>query len=229
MSKIMIIAGFGTGISMAVAERFGREGFTLALVARNAERLAAGAQALAAKGVRAEAFVSDLSNPEAVKAVIGEVRAKLGPISVLHWNAYMGAAGDLLTAPTAEIRALFDVPVTSLIAAVQAALPDLAAQKNSAILVTNGGLGLIDPAVDAMAVGWNTMGLAVANAAKHKAVGLLSAKLQPQAIYVGEVIVLQPVKGTSWDNGTATLEASTIAGRFWDLYSARGPVSVNVG
>jgi NAD(P)-dependent dehydrogenase (short-subunit alcohol dehydrogenase family) len=229
MSKIMIIAGFGTGISMAVAERFGGEGFTLALVARSSERLAAGVQALAAKGIRAEAFVSDLSNPEAVKAVIGQVRAKLGPISVLHWNAYMGAAGDLLTAPIAEIRALFDVPVTSLIAAVQAALPDLAAQKNSAILVTNGGLGLIDPAVDAMAVGWNAMGLAVANAAKHKAVGLLSAKLHPQAVYVGEVIVLQPVKGTSWDNGTATLEASTIAGRFWDLYSARGPVSVNVG
>jgi NADP-dependent 3-hydroxy acid dehydrogenase YdfG len=229
MSKIMVIAGFGTGISMAVAEKFGAEGFTLALVARNSERLAKGVQALAAKGVRAEAFATDLSNPDAVKAVIGQVRAKLGPITVLHWNAYMGAAGDLMTAPSGEIRALFDVPVTSLVMAVQAALPDLGAQKSSAVLVTNGGLGLSDPAADAMAVGWNAMGLAVANAAKHKAVGVLAAKLEPQAIYVGEVVVLQPVKGTSWDSGNATLDASTVAARFWDLYSARGPVSVNVG
>ena len=41
--KTIMIAGFGPGISTAVAERFGREGFQLALVARNQDRLDAGA------------------------------------------------------------------------------------------------------------------------------------------------------------------------------------------
>ena len=34
MTKTIIVAGFGPGISSAVAERFGKEGFTIALVAR---------------------------------------------------------------------------------------------------------------------------------------------------------------------------------------------------
>lgn len=228
MTKTMIIAGYGPGISSALAERFGREGFALALVARNAERLRAAAKALGAQGIRAEAFPTDLSDPAATRAMVEAVRDKLGPVTVLQWNAYQVAAGDLMTADVASLRSLFEVPIVSLITAVQAALPDLAKQKDAAVLITNGGLGLSDPAVDAMSVAWNSMGLGVANAAKHKAASLLSVKLQPQGIYVGEVMVMKQVKGTPWDNGSATLEASTVAHRFWEIYAARGPASVTV-
>ena len=71
--------------------------------------------------------------------------------------------------------------------------------------------------------------LGVANAAKHKAVRLLATKLRPEGIYVGEVMVLQPVKGTAWDNGSATLEASTVGAKFWEIYLGRTEVSVQVG
>jgi hypothetical protein len=118
--------------------------------------------------------------------------------------------------------------VTSLIATVQAAASDLRATKG-AVLVTNGGLGLLDPAVDAIGVGWKAMGLSVANAAKHKLVRLLAEQLKPDGVYVGEVAVLQPVKGTLWDSGSATLEASTIAEKFWQIYSERRPLTVQVG
>jgi hypothetical protein len=63
------------------------------------------------------------------------------------------------------------------------------------VLVTNGGLGLFDPQMDSLAVQWNSMGLAIANAAKHKLVGLLSEKLRADDIIVGEVVVLGVVKG----------------------------------
>jgi NAD(P)-dependent dehydrogenase (short-subunit alcohol dehydrogenase family) len=56
MSKTIIVIGFGPGIATAVAERFGAEGFSVALVARNKERLAAGVAALKAKGIAAAAF-----------------------------------------------------------------------------------------------------------------------------------------------------------------------------
>jgi hypothetical protein len=55
-----------------------------------------------------------------------------------------------------------------LLAVVQAALPDLKASKEGAVLVTNGGLAFADPKIDAMAVQWGSMGLAMVNAAKHK-------------------------------------------------------------
>ncbi|NVB85636.1 MAG: SDR family NAD(P)-dependent oxidoreductase [Kofleriaceae bacterium] len=220
MTKTIIVGGYGPGISNAVAERFGKEGFTVAIVARNADRLAAGVKSLQAKGVRAEAFVADLSQPDQIRSLIPNVRAKLGPISVLQWTAYSNLAGDLTTATTAEIRGCFDVAIAGLHAAIQESLPDLRAQKG-AILVTNGGLGFFDPQVDKGGVLGNVMGLSMANSAKHKLVRLLAEKLRPDGVYVGEVVVTDIVKGTAFDPGNGKLEASTIAGKFWDLYQAR--------
>ena len=84
-------------------------------------------------------------------------------------RAYSAGAGDLLTADLAAIRGTLDMAVTNLLMVVQAALPDLKAQKDGAILVINGGLGYFDAKLDAAAVQWNTMGLSVANAAATKA------------------------------------------------------------
>ena len=42
MAKNILIIGFGPGISTAVAERFGAEGFAVGVVARNKDRLAEG-------------------------------------------------------------------------------------------------------------------------------------------------------------------------------------------
>ncbi len=228
MAKTVLISGYGTGISHAVAEQFGAQGFALALAARSPERLADGVKALEAKGYKAAAFPADLTDHAAIAKLVNDVRSKLGPIDVLHWNVYGSGAGDFLTANPAEVRAPFDLAVTSLIAAVQAALPDLRARKG-AVLVTNGGLGLLDPAVDTMGVQWKAMGLAVANTAKHKLVRLLAEQLKADGVYVGEVVVLAVVKGTAWDQGNATLEASTIAGKFWQIYSDRRELSVHVG
>ena len=83
-------------------------------------------------------------------------------------------------------------------------------------------------------------------ACSHRRIG---ADLQPVGVGVGGVgknAVIFPLalsgdleaprgeevvapEGTAWDNGSATLEASTIAARFWESYQARGPLSANVG
>ena len=229
MSKTLLVAGFGPGISTAVAEKFGKEGFTIALVARNAERLQAGVRSLQSKGIQAAAFPADLSASAAIPPLIESVRRKLGPLSVVHWNAYGGGAGDLLTADLDEVRALFEIPILSLLATVRAALPDLRQQKDAALLVTNGGLGLFDDPIDALAVEWGAMGLAVANSAKHKLVRVLAQKLKREGIYVGEVMVLGLVKGTPWDQGNATVEASSVAERFWTLYRDRSQLGATIG
>jgi NAD(P)-dependent dehydrogenase (short-subunit alcohol dehydrogenase family) len=228
MSKTIVICGYGPGISAAVANRFGREKFQVALVARSAERLAAGAAALEAGGIRAAAFPADLSREAEVVRAIESARAKLGAITVVHWNAYATGAGDLLAADAAAARAIFDIPVIGLLAAVKAALPDLEKAKDGALLVTNGGFGLNDPAIDERAVTFGAMGLSVANAAKRKLVGLLAQKLKPRGVYVGEVMVLGSVKGSAWDNGTATLDAATVADAFYELYASRSDLTRNV-
>ncbi|HEY2482245.1 MAG TPA: SDR family NAD(P)-dependent oxidoreductase [Caulobacteraceae bacterium] len=229
MSKTILVVGFGPGISTAVAEKFGHAGFAVALVARNEERLAAGVAALQAKGIIAAAFPADAANPHSMAAAMAKARAQLGPITVIHCNAYGGVeAGDLLATNPAAVRGLFDVAVVGLLATVQEALPDLKASQEAAVLVTNGAFGEASPQMDQLAVGLKTMGVALANAAKAKLVGLLAQALKCEDIYVGEVMVAGAVKGTQWASGADGIDAATIAGRFWDLYQARDEIRARV-
>jgi hypothetical protein len=65
------------------------------------------------------------------------------------------------------------------------------------------------------------MGIALANAAKHKLVGLLAQRLKGDGVYVGEVMVAGTIKGTATDAGNA-IEGAAVANKFWELYQARG-------
>jgi len=227
MAETIVVCGYGGGISDAVVRRFAKEGYRVAIVARNAERLNGAVQRLTAEKIDAQAFPCDVGDVDAVRKLVADVRRELGPIDVLHWNAYSGGAGDLKTASTDELRSVLNVTVHGLLAAVQAALPDLKARRG-ALLVTGGGFAFYDPAVDAAATQWGAQGLAIGKAAQHKTVGLLSKSLQPEGVYVGEVVVTGLVKGTAFDSGNATLEASTIAEKFWELYRARDALSVTI-
>ncbi|HEY3887008.1 MAG TPA: SDR family NAD(P)-dependent oxidoreductase [Caulobacteraceae bacterium] len=228
MSKTIVIVGFGPGISTAMADRFGAEGFSVALLARNRDRLDAGVATLKAKGVAAAAFTADAADPASIRTALGQARGTLGPTTVIHWNAYGGAeAGDLLAADPAAVREVFDVAVVGLLAAVQEALPDLKAAGDGAVLVTNGAFGLADAQIDAMCVGMKTMGVGLANAAKDKLVGLLSAQLAGEGVYVGQVMVAGAVKGTAWAT-EGGIEPAKIADRFWELYQARTEVRAQV-
>jgi NAD(P)-dependent dehydrogenase (short-subunit alcohol dehydrogenase family) len=228
MKKVIVIFGYGPGISNAIARKFGKEGFSVALVSRNRERLDAGVAALGAEGIDAAAFTADAGDPAAIRRAIDDARDKLGPITVIEWTAYGLGASDVTKASETELRGLFDVPILGLTTAIQAALPDLKQSKEAAVLVTNGGLGLFDPKVDQVGVEWNVMGLSIANSAKHKLVRLLSHKLKPEGIYVGEVVVVSTVKGTAFDTGAGTLDAALVAEEFWKLYSAREKTSSTV-
>lgn len=225
--KTLLVCGYGSGISDAVVRRFSAEGFKVAIAARNADKLAAAKRAFKEQGIDVTTLVADLSNSSAAAKLVVDARAALGSIGVVHWNAASRAAGDLLTAKPVEICEVLDVAVTSLMCLVQEALPDLKAAKG-AMLVTNGGLGVIDHKTDAMAVRFGSMGLAVANAAKRKLVGLLAARLEGEGVYVGEVVVMGLVKGTVSDRGNATIDPKSVAERFWSLYTQREVVSVEV-
>jgi NAD(P)-dependent dehydrogenase (short-subunit alcohol dehydrogenase family) len=229
MAKTILVVGFGPGISTAVADKFGSSGFSVALVARSEERLAAGVKALKAKGINAAGFVGDAGDPASIRAVVAQARAALGPITVLQWTAFGGGeAGDLLTSDAAAVRSVFDVAIVGLLAAVQEALPDLRASKGGAVLVANGALGENNPQIDEISAKGSLMGLALGNAAKHKLVGLLSERLKDDGVYVGEVVVAGTVKGSAWDKGNANLDSATIANKFWELYQARGEVRARI-
>jgi short-subunit dehydrogenase len=229
MARTIIVAGYGPGISDAVAKKFGADGFRVALVARSRDKVEAAAKELAAGGVEAKGFACDLGDDAAVAKLVADVRDSLGPITVIHWNAYTGGAGDLTSSDVGELRRVLDVAVHGLVVMVQKALPDLRASKESAVLVTGGGFAFYSEQVDGMAVNFSAMGLAVGKAAQHKLTGLLHLKLKAEGIYVGEVVVLGTVKGTAFDRGQANLDPADIAAKFHELYEGRSVATTNFG
>jgi NAD(P)-dependent dehydrogenase (short-subunit alcohol dehydrogenase family) len=221
MSKTIMVVGFGPSTASAVARKFGTSGFSVALVGRNEERLAAGVAALRNQGITAVPFSADAGDPASIRAAVRSVRSQMGPITLMHWNAYGGMeAGDLLAASPDSLRDIFAAAVFGLLAAIDEALPDLRQNGDGAILVSNGAFGEISAEVDETVTHLNLMGLALSNAAKDKLVGLLAQRLKGEGVYVGEVIVHGTIKGTPLANADS-IDPAVIAEAYWELYQSR--------
>jgi len=83
-TRVALITGASGGIGAAVARRLGAEGHRLVLVARSEDRLRAVAAGLAADG-RPDVSVlpCDITQGEAVRAMVEQVENRLGRIDVL--------------------------------------------------------------------------------------------------------------------------------------------------
>jgi NADP-dependent 3-hydroxy acid dehydrogenase YdfG len=229
MAKTIVIVGFGPGTSTAVAEKFGGEGFSVALIGRNADRLATGVSMLKGRGIQALAFTADAANPDSIRSAIRNVRSQAGPINVIQWSAYGGLeTGDLLAADNAALRSAIDVAVFGLLAAASEALPDLRRDGTGAILVQNGALSETTAAADEMATQLGAVGLALSGAAKHKLVGLLAQRLKGDGVYVAEVMVHPTIKNTPGENANFAVDPSVIASKYWDLYQARSDTHADI-
>src|SRR5260221_11620957 len=84
MPKPLAVFGVGPGRGRSVARRFGREGFKVALVARDQTRLDTFTGELAADGIKAAGFAGDIADRVALPGMIEAITARFGPIDVLE-------------------------------------------------------------------------------------------------------------------------------------------------
>ena len=82
MSKTIAIFGFGPGLGLGTARRFGREGFRVAVIGRDADRARAHVATLEREGIGADAFTADLSVETELGRAVDEVTARFGQIDV---------------------------------------------------------------------------------------------------------------------------------------------------
>lgn len=228
MSKVIVVVGFGPGTATSVAEKFGGEGFSVALVGRNDDRVAAGVAALSSSGITASGFRADAADATSIRTALKNIRSQMGPIAVLHWNAYGAEAGDLLTADPKALQHDLDVAVFGLLAATDEVRADLRESREGAILVSTGGFGDVSLPMDQAAASLHLEGLALSSAAKHKLVGLLAQSLKPDGIYVGEVMTFSTIQGTPGEVRTNSVHPSVIADKFWELYRSRGETRATI-
>jgi 3-oxoacyl-[acyl-carrier protein] reductase len=94
VNKIALVTGASQGIGRACALTLAAQAATVALAARNEEKLRAVAEEIAAAGGQAEIFVLDISNEASIKETAKAVIAKLGRVDILVNNA--GITRDML-------------------------------------------------------------------------------------------------------------------------------------
>ena len=180
MERVALVTGASRGIGRAVAARLAREGWAVAINYRvrrdKAEELR---DALRSEGCRAVACQADVADRAAVDAMLRQVRAELGPVSLLVSNA--GVAGQMQFQDLAEADwdRYFAVNVKGAYHVIQAVLPDMLHAHAGSIVTVSSMWGLRGASCEA-----------AYSATKHAIVGLtrsMAAELAPSGIRVNAV------------------------------------------
>jgi NAD(P)-dependent dehydrogenase (short-subunit alcohol dehydrogenase family) len=100
--KVAIITGGGTGIGRASALALARSGFAVVIAGRRREPLDETVKKGTAAGGQLHAVVTDVSDPQAVRALFAETKSTFGRLDLLFNNAGHGAPGIPLEDLTVE-------------------------------------------------------------------------------------------------------------------------------
>lgn len=144
MTTIAII-GAGPGLGVAVARRFGREGFDVALITRTTDRARTLSAELAGEGLTARGFAADVRDLKALEAALDAATATLGPIEVMQYSPVPQREfmRPVLETTPADLVGPIEFSVYGPVAAVHQVLPGMRALGRGTILFVNGGTAAV--------------------------------------------------------------------------------------
>lgn len=133
--KVALITGASSGIGRALAVALAREGATLALAARSAERLEA-TRTLATCDA-AMTLPVDLARPAEVERMVAAVSDRFGRIDVFLANAGIYVPGDVRDGDPDAWEEMIAVNLSSVFRAIRAVLPGMIERRSGHIIVTS--------------------------------------------------------------------------------------------
>jgi len=207
----MAIIGAGPGLGAAVARRFGREGFSIALIARDKSKLDALVAALGASGVEAYGYAADVRDPASLEHALSQAAAELGPITALQYSplparTYLKPVLELT--PEMALEAL-QFSALGLIHAVRAVLPSMRENGDGSIILINGGTSVKARAGFA--------GTSVAFPAESAYGEMLHEALADEGIRVSQLVIPGGIPHLQLENGI-----DDVAERIWQIHAAAG-------
>ena len=135
MPDTALVTGASGGIGEELARLLAAGGANLVLVARSADRLASLAGELSrAHGVNASVIAQDLSAPDAVDVIAGELAARQLTIDILVNNAGFGVYGPFATTPADEEARMLQVNVVALTMLTKRLLPAMIERRHGRVL-----------------------------------------------------------------------------------------------
>ena len=128
--SVGILTGASRGIGTFLADALARKGVNLALAARSKDDLEAVAEKVRARGVKAIAVPTDVSNPAELEHLVARARAELGPIDLLVNNAGIEIPGYSEKLDLAAIDRGISVNLTALIQLTRLVLPEMVERRH---------------------------------------------------------------------------------------------------
>lgn len=209
--KTIAIVGAGEGLGMSIAKKFGQNGFRVALIARNEEKLNRLVIELEQLGIEAASFQADILNKEQIEMAFAAVKERYGFIDVLEYSPTPSFNTVAPSLDVTEENALyqFQFNVLGALSSVRQVLPEMLDKQSGALLFTTGGAA-INP-VPMM----GNVGIAVSGLRNY--IFNLNSELADKGIYAGHLSIgiwMQPNSGVQ----------DKIADIWYDMYSKRDRV-----
>jgi NAD(P)-dependent dehydrogenase (short-subunit alcohol dehydrogenase family) len=190
VAPLIVIAGAGPGLGTAIAHRFGRAGYDVALIARSQPKLERLGAELQSAGVTAGWTPVDMTDSAAFRAAVDRFGRRSGTIDHLHFNPSAFREKTPLELTPDELLADVRLGVAPLLDAVQAARPYL--RLGSRITAT-GSMAADQPWHRAASLGVQKAGL-------RNLVKSIDATLSPDGVRAMSLTVLGTLApGTAFD------------------------------
>ncbi|MFL6109751.1 MAG: SDR family NAD(P)-dependent oxidoreductase [Catenulispora sp.] len=227
--KTIAIYGAGPALGMAVARRFGSEGFQVALVARRREALDGMVSALSADGIEAAGFQADIADPAEALRAADEIEDRFGTVDVLeHSPTPAESSVSPLDIDPRMAAAVLDLYVLTPIALANRMLPGMRERADGALLFAMGAAAKYPTGRYAAP--------SVALPALRGYIHTLNAAARDSGIYAGALLIGALIEGshahresqarTSAGGGASTpvIAPSDLADRLWNLAASRDRV-----
>jgi len=132
--KVTVITGASSGLGEATARHLAEHGATVVLGARRTERIESLAEELGAKGGKALAVTTDVTDANQVTRLMEAAVETFGRVDVLLNNAGLMPLAPLERLRTDEWERMIDVNLKGTLNGVAAALPHMQAQQAGHII-----------------------------------------------------------------------------------------------
>ncbi|MBQ8685158.1 MAG: gluconate 5-dehydrogenase [Clostridia bacterium] len=123
--KIALVTGASYGIGFAIAKAFARAGATIVFNDIKQELVDKGLAAYEAEGIQAHGYVCDVTDEDAVNALVATVEKEVGVIDILVNNAGIIKRIPMCEMSAKEFRQVIDVDLNAPFICAKAVIPSM--------------------------------------------------------------------------------------------------------
>lgn len=215
--KVAAILGVGPGLGAAVARRFAREGYAVALMARSEGSTSGVREEIEGSGGEAMSVAADATDAASVARAFEAVRGSLGDPEVFVYNAGAFRMGGILEVSPEDFDLCFRANCAGAFYAAQQVLPAMVGVGRGTVLLTGATAALRGSARFAA--------LAVGKFGLRALAQSMAREFGPQGVHVAHAVIdgqintprLREMSGGGREEHTM-LSPDAIAEAYWQLH-----------